>query len=554
MHIAHRLLALSLLLVGAAILFTCPRAIAADTFGLVIGIDDYQHINKLQGAVNDARDIADALRTAGARDVRTLLDREATRDRVLTTWRELIGRARPGDVLVVSYAGHGAQEPERVAGSEEDHLDEVVLLAGFDPDGAESYERIPDDDINQLLKESGQLNVLFVADACHSGTMTRSFGPTAARPTVRYYEYGAIEDDHLPPPRPTAAAIRESDLKHVVFLAGVTDDRVVPEVRIGREKRGALSWSVAQALRGEADADRDGVLTKGELETFVLENVRMKTSGQQYPVVSPSGQEQRPLLRTSAATASVPPEEGPRYWPLESVPVRAGGLAEADRVNLPSRLDRLELVLDADDADLVWDAGSGSLTRAGEMVARLEPAGGAETRAARRALSGSAPALSAIDLPRLQGVIDTWGLHDRLVAAGESRSLVMRLQPDDRRHRQGDRVTLIASGIHHPYFTLINLTSTGEVNFLYPLTGQGFQDSATVTLDRPFPLELEIEPPFGADHFVAIASATPLPALHRDLAALSGRPAAAGLARSLDSHLRGVVYQLGVHLVFTGDP
>ena len=150
-----------------------PGAGAQAVRGLVIGIDDYAHIEKLQGAVNDARDIGEALDGIGVDDLTVLLDGDATRDRIVAEWRGLLERAAPGDTLVLAYAGHGAQEPERVPGTEPgDGKDEVLLLGGFRSEGSGTRERIVDDEINWWFLDAGRkgLRVVFVADACHSGT------------------------------------------------------------------------------------------------------------------------------------------------------------------------------------------------------------------------------------------------------------------------------------------------------------------------------------------------------------------------------------------------
>ena len=47
--------------------------------GLVIGIDAYQHVRQLKGAVADARDIQSTLKEVGVRDVTTLIDEQAER-------------------------------------------------------------------------------------------------------------------------------------------------------------------------------------------------------------------------------------------------------------------------------------------------------------------------------------------------------------------------------------------------------------------------------------------------------------------------------------------
>ncbi|MDJ0640665.1 MAG: caspase family protein, partial [Paracoccaceae bacterium] len=58
---------------------------AQQTFGLVIGIDEYTYVSDLHGAVNDAEDIADALTALGG-EVTLLLNANATRDAILGAW------------------------------------------------------------------------------------------------------------------------------------------------------------------------------------------------------------------------------------------------------------------------------------------------------------------------------------------------------------------------------------------------------------------------------------------------------------------------------------
>src|ERR1700674_3973176 len=80
---------------------------------LVVGIDAYQHVRPLKGAAADARDIEQALRQTGTRDVITLIDGQASRAAFMAAIDALIARSGPRDLVVLALAGHGAQEPER---------------------------------------------------------------------------------------------------------------------------------------------------------------------------------------------------------------------------------------------------------------------------------------------------------------------------------------------------------------------------------------------------------------------------------------------------------
>jgi Caspase domain len=56
----------------------------------VIGTDDYIGTeNDLDGAVNDASDIARSLDEAGAKEVVRLLNDDASKDRIIAAWDEL---------------------------------------------------------------------------------------------------------------------------------------------------------------------------------------------------------------------------------------------------------------------------------------------------------------------------------------------------------------------------------------------------------------------------------------------------------------------------------
>ena len=87
-------------------------------------------------------------------------------------------------------------------------------------------------------------------------------------------------------------------------------------------------------------------------------------------------------------------------------------------------------------------------------------------------------------------------------------------------------IAVAIDGLEHPYLTVAALSGNGTVHYLYPLPS----DPAQVASDEPFRLELEVTPPFGADHVVAMSAATPLDALNAALAHLDGQLAAPRVA------------------------
>lgn len=538
-----RLRSLRPALVALPLLATALAGTArADVLALVIGIDDYKELPKLEGAGNDARAIADALKDAGSREVRLLLDGAADRNAIQAAWKDLLGKAGADDLLVLTFAGHGGQEVERVKGTEADGRDETWLLAGFGPKGRDTAQRLPDHDLGTLLLAAAPHPVLVVADTSHAGVMARPADPRVGRLGVRGTSFSTIESDALPVPPPEEALLDLDTLDNVTLLAAAPDGELVPEVEIDGQTHGALSWAFVRAIRGGADADGNGVLSKSELERFVRENVRTRLEGRQHPRMLPTGSGDTTLI--PALAPSPEPLAAPGMSSMTGAGLPPAQLLPLRIINAPggdptAAYARLAGTVPAEKGAsgkgnplrLTWDGATGEvLNGIGDVVAtvgEIDPETGHH---------------------HLQSVVDKWALLRRLERDAERRTLEVTLAPNDQRHHEGDRVSLVVHGGRARYLTLIALLADGTVYLAHPAG----KDTAEPPANQPFRLPLTIQPPFGADHYVAIASPEPLTALHRDLRALDGKAAADAFAALLDRHLMGQSYQLGVHGVYTG--
>jgi len=470
----------------AALALAAPPAVAETTYGLVIGIDAYTYVTDLHGAVNDARDIADALEGLGA-EVTLLLDGHATRAAILGAWDQILDEAGPGDRLIVSFAGHGSNEPEQSVGSELDGRDENFLLAGFAPYGAAAAERIRDDEIADFLARSAELDVIFVADACHAGTVTRNVDPVLG---YRYVEADGIASDPLPPPPPPSNATEGRD--HVaLFLAAVDETQRVPEVLIDGVPRGALSYAFASGLRGEADRNGDGLLTKGELESHVRRIVREASDGIQLPQSQPAGQETRALLelgdRDVAPEPAVPAQAPPPLTALsfEALPPLTVSGAPWDGITDVSLVAHGALRLD----------GTDLFSSMGDTVARV-----------------TSDRL-------LQDVVDTQRVVAALRAIAEP-PLAVEFAEGDRVYAAREHLHIRITGRAEAYLTLVNVAADGTISYLYPVPQLGDPDQlrASETLDLP----VEVSAPFGSDHVIAIETADVATGLRAALQDLSG--------------------------------
>ncbi|MEL6532265.1 MAG: caspase family protein [Pseudomonadota bacterium] len=509
---------------GLALLASGSGACAERLHGLVIGIDDYAFVSDLHGAVNDARDIADALEGLGG-DVTMLLDGEATRAAILSAWEAILTRAAPGDTLVISYAGHGSHEPEHSVGSEADGRDENFLLAGFAPRGASAAERIRDDEIAELLRRSAGLEVIFVADACHAGTVTRNIDPVLG---FRYVEAEGIAADPLPPPPPPVAANPEGLDGVALFLAAVDESQRVPEVMIDGVPRGALSYAFASGLRGLADRNSDGLLTKGELESHVRRVVRQASDGVQLPQSEPAGQETRGLIALGAPVDNAVPvaqasvQAQPHTPPPRDIPLRARAFADLPPVAVQG---------------LGWEGVVGVSAEARGSL-RIDGAA---------LISGIGDHLTTITgHASLQSAVDARRLIEALSQLQRA-PLSVAFDGGDRLYRAGEALEIRVDGRSGRYLTLINLSADGTLSYLYPDPGLGDPESlAPAALAR---VPVAVAPPFGADHVIALDTARPPVALRRNLRALSGRADAAALWELL----RGEPGTLAVFAFFTGE-
>jgi Caspase domain len=146
---------------------------------LLVGVNEYPMLPnryRLHGCVNDVEAMAHILETVVGfpHDAITLLrDQEATRDRILEELRRMSDEAAPGDLVVFQFSGHGSQMTDR-EGDEGDGLDETLVPSdsGRRPN---PNRDITDDEIYDWLRGVTEKtdNVVFIADCCHSGTISR---------------------------------------------------------------------------------------------------------------------------------------------------------------------------------------------------------------------------------------------------------------------------------------------------------------------------------------------------------------------------------------------
>jgi Caspase domain len=477
---------------------------------LVVGINEYssRSIPTLKGAVADARDLETTLRAAGVRDLTALIDATATRQSFETAMDRLVDASRPGDLVIVSFAGHGSQAPELVGGSEADGMDEIFLLSGFDTAGLGTKERVIDDEINHWLLQLAKKNVdvLYIADTCHGGGMLRSPDFRSGDVSYRFVAISMDPQDDKLSPISTVADAKASpdDLPNVTFLGAVNKLSKAPEVNIpgNATLRGALSYAVARSI----DGGRDGAVTRQQLFGFARQITYQYSQTKQTIATEPTGNGAALDKVVFRLKVSGEPEDPSAN---DEVRLRISGSDAGALSGVGPDQSQFRIVKNGEDADIVWDVANGEVLNAYGDV-----------------LAGS---VTASDIPAIAESVKAALAIAKLSEDGPQS---MRLLPNDGRFHQGDEVTFHVEGIAGKCLILVHLSGSGRVRLLFPR----LKVDVALMWDADFDLPLQVVEPFGLDQVVAIVSDRRLVQAEAAIRALDDQKAAAtfvGILRSV---------------------
>lgn len=253
---------------------------------LCVGINEFEHLpmsSWLSGCVNDAHDIAGALKKLGftARTTTVLTDADATKAKVMAALEAMVGRAKAGDHLVFSFSSHGTQVPNhRDDDVEPDGLDEAFACHDIRREGDQwdTATVIVDDELGALfagIPEGVLVEVLL--DTCHSGTGLKNLED------LQLDLMRGRRPRFLPPPTPRgvrqARAIREVsapkkvDRKPLVDLvrsrgagakpvlfAACKPEQTASDASFDKRPNGAFTYLFLKALKGAPTGSRADLL------------------------------------------------------------------------------------------------------------------------------------------------------------------------------------------------------------------------------------------------------------------------------------------------------
>ncbi len=229
-------------------LHTGPRKVWA----VIVGVAGYSHMPALRYTDDDAYRFYAFLKSAeggGLRDeqIRILIDEEATRQRILETVEDLFSQARPEDLVLFYFSGHGVK-------------------GAFLPIDFDGYNnKLFYEELNERIQSSSARYRICLADACHSGGLFTDRSVEPQEELLRFYQ-----------------PLFETSSGTAIIMSSKSEETSLESAGL---RQGVFSHFMMRGLKGEADGNRDGFVTIRELYDFIYVHVRAYTGMRQSPVI-----------------------------------------------------------------------------------------------------------------------------------------------------------------------------------------------------------------------------------------------------------------------------
>ncbi len=219
-----------------------------DAVAIIIGISDYKNLPKADFANDDARVFYDyALRALSIKpeNIKLLVDGDASEVgiyKAFKTW--LPSKVRSSTDVYVYYSGHGLPTSDGKG---------LYLLPQQTDRDLISKTAIQMQEVISDIQSTKPKSVTLFLDACYSGqSRTGETLIASARPISVKSESRIFPENFTVITASTADQISSSnpDLKHGIF-----------------------SYYLMRGMEGDADTDKDGKITLGEMQSYLVENV-----------------------------------------------------------------------------------------------------------------------------------------------------------------------------------------------------------------------------------------------------------------------------------------
>ncbi len=220
-------------------------------WAVVVGVARYAHMPVLKYADDDAYQIYAFLKSpeGGAisdQQIKVLIDEDASRQKIIDALQEQFGKADGNDVVMLYYSGHG--------------VNGAFLPIDFDGYNNKLYH----EEINQIMEDSEAKHKLCMIDACYAGSMTDAKADFSTSLNKFY-------------------SILEAEKGGAAFILSCKNREV--SLEDSGLRQGIFSHYLIRGLKGEADLDRNKIVSVQELFNFISQQVKAYTGSIQNPVI-----------------------------------------------------------------------------------------------------------------------------------------------------------------------------------------------------------------------------------------------------------------------------
>ena len=216
--------------------------LAQKTYVVSCGITEYPD-PKLYTTIcaNDAKTMQWLYQKNGNAETVLLVNSQVNERQVLAKMKELYAKAKPEDMIVFFYSGHGS------------------------PGSLVFYDKeLPYDRICKVMANSKAKRKVVFLNCCYSGKMSDAASKGGTN---------------------TGRKISASDYRNTSVLMFLSSRPTETSLYNPNDKNCIYTRHLQQALRGGADYNRDRKITAKELYKYVHKHVLQDTNNQQHPVM-----------------------------------------------------------------------------------------------------------------------------------------------------------------------------------------------------------------------------------------------------------------------------
>ncbi len=222
-------------------------------WAVIVGVAKYNHMNSLDFADDDAQEIAAHFRSpeGGAvhhRQIKKLIDENATKNNILKACRNTFSIAGTNDVIIFYFSGHGSKKGLYPY----DYKDSLSQLVSHN-------------EISKYIKDSSAKQKIVIIDACFSGAFKEKNHDNIAKELNKLYK--KIDNSTKGTLRITSSKSTETSIE--------TDGK----------RQGVFSYYFIKGLRGEANSNDDNIITIEEIFNYVKKMVKKRTNNKQTPTI-----------------------------------------------------------------------------------------------------------------------------------------------------------------------------------------------------------------------------------------------------------------------------